>query len=215
MTGTIISLHGDQHDQVNALLPWYVSGTLDDNDLARVEGYLAACQSCLTALATERRLKALIAETAQRGDADVGFSRLMADIDSGPAAAPSSSLVRQWTTSPAWMRWAVAAQLLILIGGGVWLGVSEAPKAAPQYHALASRDQPRPGNVVVVFKPDAKESEVRGALRTAHARLVDGPTAADAYILVVPAKGRDAALKTLRGDPAVVVAEPLDGGDGQ
>jgi len=215
MTGTIISLHGDQHDAVNALLPWYVTDTLDADERVRVEAHLAVCQTCQADLASERRLKALMADTAVDGDAvdepNRGFARLMAEIDATPEA-PRPTVRRQWRDSPAWMRWAIAAQLLLLAGGGVWLGVALKPGPQPQYHALASADQPRPGNIVVVFRPDARESDVRGALRAAHARLVDGPTEADAYILTVPAAGRDAALQALRADKAVVVAEPL--GDG-
>ncbi len=101
--------------------------------------------------------------------------------------------------------------MLLLAGGGIWLGVASGFKAQPQYHALASANQPRPGNIVVVFRPDATESDMRTALRTGHARLVDGPTAADAYVLDVPVSGRDAALKALRADRTIVVAEPLDG----
>lgn len=210
MTGTIISLHGNQHDAVNALLPWYVTDTLDAEERARVEAHLAVCQACQADLAGERRLKALVADTAAAGDVDGGFARLLADID----AAPEDSrpvIRRQWNDSPTWMRWAIAAQLLLLAGGGAWLGLS-ASGAKPQYHALGAAEQPHPGNVVVVFRPDARESDVRGALRTAHARLVDGPTEADAYILTVPAADHNTALKTLRADKAVVVAEPLDGG---
>ncbi len=218
MTGTIISLHGDQHDAVNALLPWYVTDKLDAEERARVEAHLASCPACQADLAGERRLKALVADTAAAGDADAGFARLMADIDAAPAA-PRPHLSRQWSNSPAWMRWAMAAQLTLLLGGGLWLAASQKPQSQgttqPQYHALAAPDQPRPGNVVVVFKPDARESEVRGALRAAHARLVDGPTAADAYVLAVAPPLRDAALKGLRADKAVVVAEPLDDGDGK
>lgn len=212
MTGTVISLHGDQHDAVNALLPWYVTDQLDADDRARVEAHLAGCQSCQADLAGERRLKALIAGTAAEGDADRGFARLMADMDAAPAAA-RPAMPRQWSHSPVWMRWAVAAQLMLIVGGGAWLVLSPQPAAQPQYHALAAASQPHPGNVVVVFRPETKESELRGALRAAHARLVDGPTEADAYILTVPAAGRDAALKALRADKTVVVAEPLDGGD--
>jgi hypothetical protein len=39
---------------------------------------------------------------------------------------------------------------------------------------------------------------------------VDGPTAADAYLLHAQPAARDAALKTLRGRGVVAVAEPLD-----
>ena len=44
------------------------------------------------------------------------------------------------------------------------------------------------------------------------ATLVGGPTEADAYILSTPAKGRDAALASLRARGDVVTAQPIDPG---
>ena len=214
MTGTIISLHGDQHDQVNALLPWYATDRLDEDERARVEAHLGACPTCQADLAAERRLKALIQDTAATGDAEAGLARLLREIDADPEIARKATrrtVVQQWRSSPGWMRWAIAAQLLLLVGGGIGFGAVTRPQAEPQYHALGAAARPTPGNVVVVFRPDARESEIRGALRDGHARLVDGPTVADAYVLNVQASGRDAALKTLRANAAVVVAEPLDG----
>jgi hypothetical protein len=66
------------------------------------------------------------------------------------------------------------------------------------------------GNVIVVFRPDVRESEMRRLLKGSEARLVDGPTAANAYVLRVPQAERAAALSQLRNDAAVVLAEPLD-----
>ena len=214
MTGTIISLHGDQHDQINALLPWYVTDRLDEEDRARVEAHLAGCQTCQADLAAERRLKALIHDTAETGDAEAGLAALMARIDAEPRAEQAPvrpTIAQQWRSSPGWIRLAVAAQLLLLVGGAAGFGLAMQPRAAPQYHALGAAPAPRPGNVIVVFRPDASESEIRRALRTGHARLVDGPTAADAYVLNVAGGERETALRTLRADKAVVVAEPLDG----
>jgi hypothetical protein len=70
----------------------------------------------------------------------------------------------------------------------------------------------RPGNVVVIFRPDVTEAAMRETLRRTHARLVDGPTAADAWVLSVPAAERSAALTTLKARREVVLAEPMDAG---
>ena len=67
-----------------------------------------------------------------------------------------------------------------------------------------------PGNVIVVFRPDVRESEMRRLLKDNDARLVDGPTAANAYVLHIPDAERGAALARLHSDTAVVLAEPLD-----
>ena len=62
----------------------------------------------------------------------------------------------------------------------------------------------------MVFRPDLRESDMRRLLKDSDARLVDGPTAANAYVLRVPEAERTDALARLRGDAAVVLAEPID-----
>jgi hypothetical protein len=64
--------------------------------------------------------------------------------------------------------------------------------------------------MIVIFRPDVTEAEMRGALRAANARLVDGPTAADAYVLTTPAAQRSAALALLKARHEIVLAEPMD-----
>ena len=42
----VIHLDTDEHQAVQALLPWYVNGTLEGEELARVQGHLAKCARC-------------------------------------------------------------------------------------------------------------------------------------------------------------------------
>jgi hypothetical protein len=53
---------------------------------------------------------------------------------------------------------------------------------------------------------------MREALKATGARLVDGPTPADAYVLRVPAAQRDTALANLRARGEIVLAQPIDSG---
>jgi hypothetical protein len=62
-----------------------------------------------------------------------------------------------------------------------------------------------------MFRADATVDDVRKALRAANASIVDGPTAADAYLLHVPERRRDQSLARLRADDDVQMAEPIDG----
>jgi hypothetical protein len=98
-----------------------------------------------------------------------------------------------------------------MLGLGVLLAPSLRPApAADGYHALGAPPAAEPGNVVVIFRPDTTEKTMREALQASGARLVDGPTQADAYVLRVPADARDAALSTLRGRREIVLAQPVD-----
>jgi superfamily II RNA helicase len=61
-----------------------------------------------------------------------------------------------------------------------------------------------------MFRPDTTERDLRAALVADQARLVDGPTAAGAYVLSVPGARRAAILTALRRRSGVVMAEPID-----
>jgi hypothetical protein len=103
-----------------------------------------------------------------------------------------------------WLRWAAAAQLAVIAVLGTLLARGDGEAA---YHALgAARPQ---GNVVVVFRPDTPERELRRIVQSSGARVVDGPTVTDAYVLDVPAAEAPRALARLRGERAVTLAQPL------
>jgi len=81
----------------------------------------------------------------------------------------------------------------------------------PTYVALGSAPVAGSANVIVMFRPEAREADLRGALATSGAALVGGPTEADAYLLHVPVNARPAALEKLRKDSNVTLAQPIDG----
>jgi len=199
----IIRLHGDPHQQIEALLPWYVSATLDAEETALVECHLAECAACRAELESERALAAEIANLPP--ETDQSWSALRARIE---VPSPARGLGGAgWLRRPAAAGWAMAASLA-MVGAVLWLAANP---AKPAYHTLSAPAAPAPGNVVVIFKPTTSEQEMRTVLGRSHARLVDGPTASDAYVLHVASAERAAALSQLRADAHVVLAEPIDG----
>jgi hypothetical protein len=86
------------------------------------------------------------------------------------------------------------------------------PVAPSQYHALGAPQSVTPGNMVVIFRPDTPERAIRAELTAINARIVDGPTGADAYVLQVPPAQRSDVLAKLRARPSIVLAEPVDPG---
>jgi anti-sigma factor RsiW len=52
----IIRLNGDPHTQAQRLLPWYVNGALEGEELAQVEAHLTDCAECREDLKTEQSL---------------------------------------------------------------------------------------------------------------------------------------------------------------
>ena len=200
----------DQHEQAEELLPWYATGQLDAADRSLVEAHLAACARCQRQLAGERRM----VEQFQPFSPQVasGWARMRQRIE-------RESTRRGWfagTLAEAWQilkRPAVAALAAAQVGIlAIAAAIAPSLGGAPAYVALGERAQPAPSaNVIILFRPEATEAGMRGALRQSGASLVGGPTEADAYLLSVPAAQRPAALAKLRGDRDVVMAEPIDG----
>jgi predicted anti-sigma-YlaC factor YlaD len=225
MTGRIIPLNGDRHREVQALLPWYVTATLSEAERVQVEAHLGECADCQAKLRDERRLAAEIAEAPapiEAPDVEHGWdqiSRLIAEPASRrasrrtPVAARITAFLeaaRPKSAGAPWLHWAVAAQfcLILVLGAQVW----RTPQQPAAYTALGSAPAVAAANVIVVFRPETPEKDLRGILRATNARLVDGPTAADAYLIHVPPAARAAALLRLRKQAQVMLAEPVDSG---
>jgi Putative zinc-finger len=206
--GYIIHMRGDSHRQTQALLPWYSNGTLDPDEVALVEAHLAQCSECQADLVSSRELGQQISRLSMNADHSLQELReRTASARPRQSAAPVSFLGR-----PISVGWALAAQLAVAV---LIVTMTLPGRLAPverSYHGLGSAPATQTGNVLVVFRPDASERDLRNSLMRSKARLVDGPTAGGAYLLRVETDGRDAALKQLRAAPDVVLAEPIDAG---
>lgn len=198
----------EPHDQAEELLPWYATGQLDAADRALVEKHLASCARCQRQLAAER---VLIHEfQSLTPEIETGWAQLRGRITAQPRSRPrlGAALAEFWELlkRPAVAALATAQVAFVAIGATVLQWSSQ-----PTYVALGSAPVAASANVIVMFRPEAREADLRGALATSGAALVGGPTEADAYLLHVPASARPAALEKLRKDSNVTLAQPIDG----
>jgi len=207
----IIPLPANRHEQVRSLLPWYVSGRLEPEEHARVEAHLADCAACRAEADSERRLEAGVAGLSL--DVEHGWARMRRRIaarESRGGFAVAAEIGGRFFARHGAVGWALAAQALAI--ASVSLVLVSQPRA-PRYVALGEPGAGRRGDAIVEFRPQATEAELRRTLGRAGAKIVDGPTAAGAYVLDIPAQSKAAALAALRHDPDVVMAEPIDVGD--
>ena len=211
--GQLIAMPDDACEAVLRLLPWHVTGTLDAADEELVGRHLAGCATCRAELARERALATAVHTAEPRaGDRWAGMSALL-----DRAEPRSRQRARAWVrrsgalgSQHPW-RWIAGAQFAALLMLGTWVALP--PQRAPGYRALGDASQVRAGNALVMFRPETSEAALRDILAGADARLVDGPTAAGAYVIALPGDGT--ALARLRAQSAVTLAEPIERGRDQ
>jgi anti-sigma factor RsiW len=196
--GRIIPFRRDEHQETQRLLPWYAKGRLDDADRALVETHLATCADCAAELAVERELAEEVARLPL--ESDQHWVRLRSRIagDARPRRAARRLAI------PAWAAFAAGVCVAALLTAVTLRGLE-----TPAYRTLSAPPAHRDAAMVVIFRPDTREADLRRLLTQADARLVDGPTVAGAYMLSVSPAEQSAALALLRNQPQVVLAQPL------
>jgi anti-sigma factor RsiW len=206
----IIRFQGDSHRQTQTLLPWYANGSLEPEETAQVEAHLVECADCRADLKLEQAL--CISVAALPDDMEQGWSKLRDRVqgrsEPGPRPTPRTAAFLGRGLPAVWVLTAQAASLAV-IAGLAWIALFPARPSAT-YRVLGSAPVAAAGNVVVVFRPTTTERDLRAALVGEAARIVDGPTASDAYVLQVAAATRGAALARLRANSHVLLAEPID-----
>jgi hypothetical protein len=197
----------DAHREAQDALPWLANGTLAGTELERVQQHVHGCAACRTDLAQLHTLRAAGPATEPEWDVDGALARLLPQLDAAPATAPVQHRWRDWfaANDRSWLRAAVAMQCCAI---AVLAGLLLRPNApAADYHVLGASPGAQTG-LVVMFKPDTPESELRRIIGASGAHVTGGPTATGAWML--GAEGDAAAIVArLHAEPAVTLAENL------
>ena len=206
------------HVEAQDALPWLANGTLAGAELERVQAHVAFCAACRADLALLRTAQAAGPGPDLDWDPERALARLQPQLDA-PQDMPSpepprAGLLQRWRTRLAandgtWLRAAVAAQFCgIAVLAALLARPADRSNAPDAYHALGAAGAHDAARLVVTFRPDTPEAELRRIVRAGGAHVVGGPTVTDAWLLGVDG---DAApvLARLRAEPAVTLAEPL------
>lgn len=181
-----------EREEIEMLMPWYITGKLDAADRARVEAYLAAHPEAARQLDLVRaeRAETVAANEASPWPSAAASERLMAAL---PALRQSSSglqvlksNLRQLADAfvapaPGAVRWAaLAAAVLIAVQtvAIITLVVSQRPGV---YEAASGAESGDGIAVLVTFSDSAKAEAISQLLAELDATIVDGPKAGGVY----------------------------------
>jgi hypothetical protein len=216
MSGSILPFEGRRHAEAQRLLPWLLTGRLEDEERAWLDPHVAACADCRRELEQLRALQdACSADVEADAAAGDGFA-VSSDADRGwrrlrPLLQPSRSLREHAWRQPAsrrprWLGWAIAAQAATLaaLAFALWQ-----PPAPARYHTLGATPAAPAGNLVIAFDPHLDETHLRHLLLASQARIVDGPNDAGAYVLSVPPARLPMVRDALRAAPGVTLVAGL------
>lgn len=197
------------HERAQQLLPWLPGCTLGDAEFAAVQAHVDVCLQCQADVEWHARLRAAVPPADPAFDADRAFASLLPRLGPQAPRLPVLSLWRHaLPANGAWLRWTALAQCAVIAVLAVALAWPEGDGG--DYRALGAA-RPVQGSIVLVFKPDTAEQEMRRILQASGARVVDGPTVAGAWVLALPGGQEAGTLRRLQAEPAVALAQPLAG----
>ncbi|HTT05793.1 MAG TPA: zf-HC2 domain-containing protein [Steroidobacteraceae bacterium] len=223
-----MSPNSSTHRHTWDLIPWIVNGTAQSEERAAVQAHLAQCEECRAELQFQRGLRAAVraqpadALAAGAAEEELGLRRLRARLECEPTEAPPPRHALSRATHSRWaVAWAAAAALeavaLGALGMALWsrAHVPIAPAQLPAYRTLsATQSAPAAATIRIVLEPRATLAQLQALLERTGLTVVAGPSPAGVWSLAPSnASGHAAtaaALRSLRTDPAVRFAEPLD-----
>jgi anti-sigma-K factor RskA len=180
----------NRRDEVEALLPFYLNGTLTDADLKLVEDWLANDPAAAEALAEANAELEFFSEENEKlrpsPDAFKRFSDAL-EKEAGPAVSPVSwfaSFMRKTFTIPAPLIWAGAAAALVAI---VFTANISDRSRLNDIEVAGAGDATNVPFVLVSFKPDAKMSDIAALLLSANAQIGEGPASGGIYKIILSA----------------------------
>jgi hypothetical protein len=209
-----------EHQEVSALIPWYVNDSIGEHERQRVDAHLQVCAGCRHDLAQERCVyQGMTVETAVEYMPAASLKRLQARLDGVDAAAAAgvpADMPAAHEPGRRPMPWqglmaasiAVMAVALSLLAADRWTQF-RTHASTPNYFTVTTPTPRAPGEVIrAVFSPTVTLVELQAILDEAQLRIISGPTEAGVYSLAANSRRPvSSSLTLLRGHVKVRFAE--------
>jgi hypothetical protein len=181
-----------EHQNIEALLPWYAAGTLSRRDANRVERALVSDRELARQydLVREELVETIHLNETLGAPSARAMERLFAAINAEEARVPRQgrwfdlgSCVFEFLSSltPGTLAWsAIAAAVAVLVQAAVIASVVVREQGSPSEPRLASA--PSEGSYAVVrFVPQTTADDMTNFLRAYNATVVEGPLKGQLY----------------------------------
>src|SRR5262245_39845240 len=194
-----------EREEIEMLLPWYVTGRLDPADLAKVEAYLAAHPHVARQLelVQAEREETVAANEALGSPTASATERLMAAL---PGARPGWAALRtvkgglrqigQLFVAPTAnaVRWAAVAAAALIALQTVTIATL-LTEGGGTYQTASGRQAGDGIAMLVVFADEARAQAISQLLADFDASIVDGPNSGGLYKIRVRAEDRSQAAR--------------------
>jgi hypothetical protein len=182
----------DDRQEIETLLPWFVTGKLDAADRQRVERYLRDHPDMQrqVVLAREESAETIAGAESLGAPSRASFDKLMAQVAAEPrragvleAVSPYFERIADWITSlsrPQIGAMAAAAALVVAVQAAslVYLATGSSPSHTYETASGGGDAKADQGTFALVsFRPTATAAEVTAALAELNVQIVAGPKA--------------------------------------
>jgi hypothetical protein len=201
-----------EHQEISALIPWYVNDTIDDRQRKRLEAHLSQCAACRSGLQLERQVhETMTVDPDVEYMAAPSLKRLQSRLDALETHGDVPVSAKRVRREMPWRSLMAASVAVIAVALGLFAVVRrpQAPPYPQNYYTVTSAVPRAPGEVIrAVFAPTVTLVELQTILDESQLRIVAGPTEAGVYSLAANS-GRPVmtSLEILRKHAAVRFAE--------
>lgn len=198
-----------QHE-LQALLPWYVNGTLDVDTFGYLEVQLEQSSLLQAEVAWLRLLRTQIrdvscAEVSPRSTS-AGLDTLMALIhgEQSGKVAPLRRRFTAWITAARQLPLSMGIAAAVVLSQAVIIGALLDRPALDEVRMLSGGAMASGQILQVTFKPTATEFQIRAVMSNVQGEIVAGPGALGVYAVRVPERQGQLALEKLRNESSIV-----------
>lgn len=175
------------HEESLLLLPWLANGRLSGAQRAQVEEHLRECPACAEEAELQRRMCTLLTEPERVTHAPgPSFRKLMERVDAEPvaearSAAPAPRARAAHALTAAWRPPGLAWAATFVLTVGLGLVVTTAHRWSQPVYATATAQSAAPQVLYLAFDRSLPVGEVEQLLRSAGARVVEGPNSTGVF----------------------------------